>query len=75
MRLQINACGAWRDVFEFDAVQLRAVQEAVVPLAQAVAINIYDRKSPSWRITSTGVSKSPKVHCHLDAPKFSWRRV
>ena len=73
MKLQINARGSWRDVAEFEAEQLRAVQEAAVPLAQALSIGAGDHRGASWRITKT-VSRSPKIVGYLAPPRFSWRK-
>lgn len=78
MKLQINARGGWKDLCELEPEQLRAVQEAVLVLAQALAIggrvdegSVY---SPSWRITAN-VARSPKVVAHLDPAKgLKWRR-
>lgn len=78
MRLQIKPGGAWRDVVEFEPEQLRAVQEAVVVLAQALG----RQKSrgldqAEWRITKVNpaAARSPKVVAYLEPVKsFSWRK-
>lgn len=74
MRLQIKPAGAWRDVVEFEPEQLRAIQEAVVTLAQALGCQAHTNKPAEWRITKT-VSRSPKVVAYLvPAKSFSWRK-
>lgn len=78
MRLQINPRGGWKDLCELDAHQLRAVQEAVVILAQALAtggrVDAGSAFSPIWRITAN-VARSPKVISHLDPARgLKWRK-
>jgi hypothetical protein len=75
--LQINARGSWSNVVEFEATRERELREAVVPLAQAIALSDGDggKNATSFRLVAAGGGRSPKVLARLEAPGFVWRKA